>query len=163
MPREYVPSEKRLERAEHEMREAMHAVCGEVVHALRTELGAWSHANPRDVEVRRLAGRVVLRLRASVAVDAAALVACAGAMSNHVYACWDKRSGHRALFRLYGHGSEMFFSREEELAVMRALSDAGVGPKLLAAFRNGRIEEWIDGRVRTARLPAPVSPHHTWS
>lgn len=43
---------------------------------------------------------------------------------------------------------QMYFSRESELKVFQLLAQRGLGPALLATFEDGRVEEFLDGRVR---------------
>jgi len=64
-------------------------------------------------------------------------------MTNEVYLC-SLPSNEKILLRIYGHGTELFFERHRELATFRKLSEKGYGPKLLASFETGRLEEWID-------------------
>lgn len=41
----------------------------------------------------------------------------------------------------------MFFSREGELKVSQLLGELGFGPALLATFEDGRVEEFLEGKV----------------
>lgn len=57
------------------------------------------------------------------------------------------------MLRIYGGEHEHLFRRSDELRIFRALSDAGVGPRLLGDFRGGRVEAFVTGEVR-ARVAA---------
>eukprot|EP00898_Chlorokybus_atmophyticus_P005905 jgi/Chlat1/6315/Chrsp44S05788 len=87
-----------------------------------------------------------------------------GAMTNSVYACESIRSPDatdvgvasvgsectppsRLLLRVYGEGTDTLIDRERERRIFHALSEQGIGPRLLAEFDNGRVEEWLHGRV----------------
>lgn len=41
----------------------------------------------------------------------------------------------------------MFFSREAELKAFKLLAERGLGPALLATLEDGRVEEFLEGRV----------------
>ncbi len=41
----------------------------------------------------------------------------------------------------------MFFSREGELRAFRLLAERGIGPALLATLQDGRVEEFLEGKV----------------
>lgn len=45
----------------------------------------------------------------------------------------------------------MFFSREGELRAFKHLAERGFGPSLLATLEDGRVEEFLEGKV--SRLP----------
>lgn len=51
------------------------------------------------------------------------------------------------LVRIYGDGTEVIIDRERENQIFAELSEMNFGIKLLAMFKNGRIEEWFDGRT----------------
>lgn len=42
---------------------------------------------------------------------------------------------------------QVFFSREAELRAFKRLAARGLGPKLLATFEDGRVEEFLEGQV----------------
>ncbi|GJP77560.1 hypothetical protein CLOP_g7933 [Closterium sp. NIES-67] len=56
----------------------------------------------------------------------------------------------RVLVRLYGPAASMLLKREHEEAVTRAMSDLGLGPKLLASFGTGRVEQFLQAKPLTA-------------
>lgn len=73
-------------------------------------------------------------------------------MTNEVFEChWalaNKRGKPRkVLLRLYGESSELFFNRENEILTFEKMSQHGQGPRLLARFSTGRVEEFLNARV----------------
>jgi hypothetical protein len=50
------------------------------------------------------------------------------------------------LVRIHAGESELF-DREEELKTFKAVSAAGIGPKLLGVFVNGRVEEFLTEHI----------------
>eukprot|EP00904_Undaria_pinnatifida_P013937 jgi/Undpi1/9674/HiC_scaffold_27.g12130.m1 len=77
--------------------------------------------------------------------------ALTGGMTNAVFRC-SKPSGDNStvLLRSYGEGTEMFFSRENELKVAKVLGELGFGPALLATLEDGRVEEFLEGKALDA-------------
>nr|CAD1818837.1 unnamed protein product [Ananas comosus var. bracteatus] len=53
----------------------------------------------------------------------------------------------KVLLRIYGDGTDLFFDRADEVCTFDCISLHGQGPRLLARFPNGRIEEFIHARV----------------
>lgn len=49
------------------------------------------------------------------------------------------------LVRIYGAGTDGFFSRDEEIAAFQALSSVGASPKCYGTFEGGRLEEFLEG------------------
>ncbi|OQR83976.1 choline/ethanolamine kinase, partial [Thraustotheca clavata] len=88
---------------------------------------------------------------ANVKLDDITLTHLSGAMTNVIFSC-EKKVGpnRRVLLRVYGAGTEAFFSRREETLVFQQLSHCNMGVGLLAEFGNGRFETMIDGRTCTA-------------
>jgi thiamine kinase-like enzyme len=86
-----------------------------------------------------------------------------GISSNSVNSACSASSVHsdqfktiKVLLRIYGHGTEQFFSRERELYIIQVFSSMNIGPKLLGMFGNGRFEEYMDSDTLTShdvRLP----------
>lgn len=78
------------------------------------------------------------------------------AMTNTVYILSNEHAKaeepQKMLLRVYGEGVENILNREQELAWFSKLSDLGVGPKLIATFQNGRLEEYIDSITLTPDL-----------
>ncbi|CAK4081097.1 unnamed protein product [Aphanomyces euteiches] len=107
----------------------------DVVAALGAHLPAWTAVSPAN----------------------AVLTHVSGAMTNVIFTC-EKRVApqDKVLVRIYGHGTEAFFSRQEEIRVFQELSRQNLGVSLLGEFQNGRVESMIDGRTATAsdiRIP----------
>ncbi|KAI5062080.1 hypothetical protein GOP47_0022619 [Adiantum capillus-veneris] len=79
-----------------------------------------------------------------------------GAMTNHVYEChWPQEtvplgSLRKVLVRIYGDGCDLFFRREDEICTFERMSQLGHGPRLLARFSNGRVEEFLNARTMKA-------------
>ncbi|XP_022143626.1 probable choline kinase 1 isoform X1 [Momordica charantia] len=79
-----------------------------------------------------------------------------GAMTNEVYQIkWKnpKSSGaedRKVVVRVYGEGVEVFFNRDDEIRTFEWLSKLGHGPRLLAQFSHGRVEEFIHARTLSA-------------
>eukprot|EP00884_Botryococcus_braunii_P001066 jgi/Botrbrau1/10960/Bobra.0383s0014.1 len=90
-----------------------------------SSLVGWENAVPEDLEVSQISG----------------------AMTNLVYRCRLKRTRKHVLARIFG-GGNVLFNRSTEQAIFGALGEAGIGPKLLASFGNGRLEEFLfDGSM----------------
>lgn len=75
-----------------------------------------------------------------------------GGMTNDIFTCsWQTRDGEnprKVLVRIYGDArSNVFFDREYEIRAFECISRLGKGPRLLASFPNGRIEEFLNART----------------
>lgn len=109
-------------------------------------------------QIPREARKVVQRLAAAWddVADARALevVPLKGAMTNEVFQIrWPIAGGEQArmvLLRIYGEGVGHFFDRAQEINTFEFLSRHGHGPRLLALFPNGRVEEFIHARTLSA-------------
>ncbi|KEH43641.1 choline/ethanolamine kinase [Medicago truncatula] len=77
-----------------------------------------------------------------------------GAMTNEVFQInWPTKNDgdlRKVLVRLYGEGVEIFFNRDEEIRTFECISKHGQGPRLLARFTTGRVEEFIHARTLSA-------------
>ncbi|KAK9080795.1 hypothetical protein SSX86_000553 [Deinandra increscens subsp. villosa] len=78
-----------------------------------------------------------------------------GAMTNVVYRItWPKNATEdderTVLVRIYGEGSDIFFDREDEIRTFESISTHGHGPRLLALFPEGRVEEFIHAKTLSA-------------
>ncbi|XP_054790830.1 probable choline kinase 2 isoform X1 [Prosopis cineraria] len=77
-----------------------------------------------------------------------------GAMTNEVFQIkwWSQNDCvlRRVLVRLYGRGVEIFFNREEEIRTFQCVAERGQGPRLLARFAAGRVEEFINATTLSA-------------
>jgi ethanolamine kinase len=52
----------------------------------------------------------------------------------------------RLLFRIYGHGTEKFIDRRQELETFVGLSRLGLAAPVYARFRNGLVCGFLDGK-----------------
>ncbi|KAL3702428.1 hypothetical protein R1sor_020450 [Riccia sorocarpa] len=78
-----------------------------------------------------------------------------GAMTNEVFEChWPtenkREKPRRVLLRVYGESAELFFRREDEILTFEKMSHHRQGPRLLARFSTGRVEEFLNARTLTA-------------
>ncbi|KAL0037335.1 hypothetical protein WJX79_002468 [Trebouxia sp. C0005] len=88
-------------------------------------------------------------------VDRVTVSQISGAMTNLVYRCGysTPNKKYHALARVFGSAGGLF-GREDEQQVFSAVADAGLGPKVLAMFPDGRIEEFIEAQSVSAELMA---------
>lgn len=86
--------------------------------------------------------------------DSLKVVHLSGAMTNLIYrVSWPSHIpnvSRTVLLRIYGEGLDVFFDRSQEIRTFESLSKLGYGPKLLAQFPKGRIEEFIHARTLSA-------------
>ncbi|KAJ1975134.1 hypothetical protein H4R35_003285 [Dimargaris xerosporica] len=97
-----------------------------------------------------------------ITADQVQVIPLSGALTNSVYKVIVQRplppstttpaptKTRQFLLRIYGVGVEQLFEREKELYWLRKLSELGVGPRLLAIFDNGRIEQYLESTTLTA-------------
>lgn len=112
-----------------------------------------------DREKQKLQASVVATLKASVPgwqdanADDVTVDHVGGAMTNLIFSV-SKPGGENpdVLVRVYGQGTESFFSRKEETRLFQLLSLEKIGVQLLGEFPNGRAEKLIYGTTCTARL-----------
>ncbi|CAL0300673.1 unnamed protein product [Lupinus luteus] len=87
-------------------------------------------------------------------VNSLEVIPMKGAMTNEVFEInWEAKNGggvRKALLRLYGDGVEILFNREEEIKIFECISKHGQGPRLLARFTSGRVEEFLHARTLSA-------------
>ncbi|KAH7489072.1 putative choline kinase 2 [Phytophthora ramorum] len=106
-----------------------------LVSALTKCVPSWSDVVPDSVDVEHLGG----------------------AMTNLIFAVHKPDGKDRDLLvRVYGEGTESFFSRVEETRLFQLLSEQEIGVALLGQFANGRAEKLIHGSTYTnkrMRLP----------
>ncbi|XP_052196118.1 probable choline kinase 2 [Diospyros lotus] len=109
------------------------------------------------------AKRIVRSLASSwgdtVDMDEMKVIPLKGAMTNEVYQIkWSRNDkeedgdvrSRKVLLRIYGEGVEVFFDRNDEIRTFEFVSKHGQGPRLLARFPIGRIEEFIHARTLSA-------------
>ncbi|XP_042018806.1 probable choline kinase 2 [Salvia splendens] len=107
-------------------------------------------------DARKILVRMAAEWRDIVDPQALQVVPLKGAMTNEVYQIkWIRNSSHedplprskKVLVRIYGHGVDVFFDRENEIRTFEFMSKQGQGPRLLGRFANGRVEEFIHART----------------
>ncbi|KAL8733139.1 MAG: hypothetical protein Q9166_002331 [cf. Caloplaca sp. 2 TL-2023] len=62
-----------------------------------------------------------------------------------------KKPPRKLLLRIYGPQVEHLIDRDNELQILKRLSQQNIGPKLLGTFTNGRFEEFYNARTLTAK------------
>lgn len=72
------------------------------------------------------------------------LKAIKGGITNKLVLASANDINSKALVRLFGAGSEVLINREQEEKYLSEMTYLNFGMKLLATFKNGRIEEWFD-------------------
>lgn len=81
-----------------------------------------------------------------------------GGTTNRIYKCDFKTpSLPSLLLRFFGQGTEVLIDREREAQCFHAVAAKGLGPKLLASFPQGRVEQFLPAQPLTAeqyRSPA---------
>ncbi|KAK1946230.1 putative choline kinase 1 [Phytophthora citrophthora] len=88
-----------------------------------------------------------------VAPDTVDVKHLGGAMTNLIFVARKPDGEHRdVLVRVYGEGTEDFFSRAQETRLFQLLSDQEIGVELLGQFANGRAEKLIHGSTYTSKL-----------
>ncbi|KAK9820950.1 hypothetical protein WJX81_004275 [Elliptochloris bilobata] len=87
-----------------------------------------------------------------------AIVQINGAMTNLIFRAQNLLTSEFVLVRVFGE-VDTLFSREDEQRIFAAVAHAGLGPRLLACFCNGRVEEFLlDQSISAAEMrEAPVA------
>ena len=89
------------------------------------------HAGTDDAHLKQETSKLLRDLlRIFADEEELSLKRVSGALTNRVFVC-SSPGNEPVLLRLYGHGTDVFFSREQEIKTFRALSDLGFGPRLL--------------------------------
>ncbi len=76
-----------------------------------------------------------------------------GGITNCLYVChlntnhWNHADS--LLFRIYGHNTEDFISRSDEVSTMSLMNEIGLGPKIHGQFKNGICYELLAGEILT--------------
>lgn len=103
--------------------------------------------------------RRALRIWQQVPLEFIGMRKLSAAMTNAVYTIFHSHylaetvnEPKKLLVRIYGVGSEGILNRSDELDFFVKMSMAGAGPRLLATFQNGRIEEYIESVTLTPRM-----------
>lgn len=104
-------------------------------------------------EVMEVLGRVAWEMGDEMEEieEAMQVIPLNGAMTNQVFQIKWQNDGvwRRVLMRLYGQGVDVFFDRDDEVRTFQCVSEHGQGPRLLARFAAGRVEEFLYAKVRT--------------
>jgi thiamine kinase-like enzyme len=104
---------------------------------------------------------MLMRIWLELTIDDFFLVQMTGAMTNSVLSLnvqpesiYKLESGQpsRLLLRIYGQGIDWMFSRKRELECTMKLAEAGIAPKWLGIFGNGRFEEYIENISMSAKI-----------
>lgn len=99
-----------------------------------------------------------LQIWLNIPIDSIRIKRLSAAMTNTVYIISNTdinlkfNEPRKLLLRIYGEGVDNILNRSDELNLFIKLSKARAGPKLLATFQNGRIEEYIESVTLTPRM-----------
>lgn len=66
-----------------------------------------------------------------------------GGITNTLYRATNRSDGSSVLVRIFG--AEGMIDRKKEQATFKFLGEKGIAPKLCGAFKNGRLEQWLEG------------------
>ncbi|OQR86068.1 choline/ethanolamine kinase [Thraustotheca clavata] len=108
-----------------------------------------------DTNSEKVQNDIVLALQTIVPgwdeVKDIAIVPIQGGQSNYMFSCsrLDKVD-KTVMLRVYGHGNESYYDRQDEIDIFRQLARCNIGIGLIGTFGNGRIEKFINGRSLTA-------------
>lgn len=100
----------------------------------------------------------ILQIWLNVPTDFFGIRRLSAAMTNTVYIISNSDCNlksdepRKLLLRIYGEGIDNVLDRRIELDWFVKVSKARAGPRLLATFQNGRIEEYIDSVTLTPRM-----------
>ncbi|KAJ1655859.1 hypothetical protein IWQ61_004467 [Dispira simplex] len=101
-------------------------------------LPSWKNINPEgNLHITRLSGALTNSIYKLTMVS----TATKSAQKSHIM--------QKYLLRIYGLGVEELVEREKELYWLARLSELGIGPRMLAIFRNGRIEQYLESTTLT--------------
>ncbi|XP_027185537.1 probable choline kinase 2 isoform X1 [Coffea eugenioides] len=105
-------------------------------------------------EAKKILRALASKWEDTINPDQLQVIPLKGAMTNEVFQIkWPTthERSRKVLVRIYGKGVDIFFDRENEIKTFEFMSQKGQGPRLLARFSNGRVEEFI--RARTLSAP----------
>lgn len=97
----------------------------------------------------------------SLSIDDIFMERMSGAMTNAVFAVnvhygaierLASNEPTKMLLRIYGQGIDWMFSRRRELECTQRLAEAGIAPKWLGTFGNGRFEEFVRNLPITSEM-----------
>jgi len=100
-----------------------------------------------EKSIERVIRKILMRDDGDDAWTRIALDRVRGGITNQLYRATirDEREGtsRSVLVRIYG--AEGMIDRTKECATFRFLGSCGIAPKYVGGFRNGRLEEWLEG------------------
>lgn len=105
--------------------------------------------------------KTLIQIWLGIGIDDILMRRMSGAMTNSVYSVTVQdgallRLGPgepaKMLLRIYGNGTDGLFSRRKELECTERLADAGIAPRWLGIFSNGRFEEFVENIPVTAAM-----------
>ncbi|CAK0784100.1 hypothetical protein CVIRNUC_007303 [Coccomyxa viridis] len=99
----------------------------EALHPLLKHLKGWQEVAEEDIEAWQISG----------------------AMTNIIFRCQNLSTCQYVLVRIFGT-NDALFSRADEQRIFSQVAEVGLGPKLLANFCNGRIEEFLQDQAISA-------------
>lgn len=100
----------------------------------------------------------VLQIWLNIPIESIGIKRLSAAMTNTVYIISNSdcnlksEEPRKMLLRIYGEGVDNILNRRDELHWFVKLSNARAGPRLLATFQNGRIEEYIESVTLTPNM-----------
>lgn len=100
----------------------------------------------------------ILQIWLHVPIESIRMKRLSAAMTNTVYIIsnsdcnLNSSEPGKILLRIYGEGVDNILNRSDELHWFVKLSKARAGPRLLATFQNGRIEEYIESVTLTPKM-----------
>jgi choline/ethanolamine kinase len=100
----------------------------------------------------------MLEIWLSITIDSIRITRLSAAMTNTVYIISNSDCNlkidepRNILLRIYGEGVDDILNRSDEISWFIKLSKVRAGPRLLATFQNGRMEEYIESVTLTPRM-----------
>lgn len=99
-------------------------------HTCRKLIPSWKHIDANHIKVKPLTGGLTNHLWVVTAPNA---------------------TPNKVVLKIFGRNSEAFIDRNQEKLIMRQLQMRGIGPQVLATFKEGRIESYIVGKTLVAK------------
>jgi ethanolamine kinase len=93
--------------------------------------------------------QILLQLRSHWSEEKIRIEQIKGGTTNSLFACFQNETGldstETILVRLYGPGTDLFISRDEEVQTMLFMSKINLGAKFFGRFQNGICFEYLPG------------------
>lgn len=111
-----------------------------------------------EESLKESVGKLVSRIRPEWTgrLDKLQVKQLSGGVTNKLYSCFLKERGldtkDTVLLRIYGAGTEMFISREDEITTMNLVSRIGLGPQFYLKFAHGICYEYLPGVITDQQL-----------